>query len=166
MNIFPRRHALLAVHSDDPGPELGRLVQNGRARWALMSEVELKLTADLADLPRIRRASLEMAGGVRAPRMTLVSTYYDTADRRLARRRLVLRVRRQGRHYIQAVKSQDLSGAAAATRGEWEDVIAGERPDLSAPNSAEHLPEAIDEHKLCALFSTEIRRAVIPIRLA
>ena len=130
-----------------------------------MPEVELKLTADLADLPRIRRASLEMAGGVRAPRMTLVSTYYDTADRRLARRRLVLRVRRQGRRYIQAVKSQDLSGAAAATRGEWKDVIAGERPDLSAPNSGEHLPEAIGEHKLCPLFSTEIRRAVIPIRL-
>jgi triphosphatase len=114
-----------------------------------MPEVELKLAADLADLPRIRRASLEMAGGDRAPRTTLVSTYYDTADRRLARRQLVLRVRRQGRRYIQAVKSQDLSGAAAATRGEWEDVIAGERPDLSAPNSGEHLPEAIGEHKLC-----------------
>jgi triphosphatase len=128
-----------------------------------MPEVELKLAADVADLPRIRRALPE--GHSRPPRTTLVSTYYDTADRQLARRRLVLRVRRQRRRYIQAVKSQDVSGAAAATRGEWEDVIAGERPDLSAPNSGGHLPAAIGEHELCPLFSTEIRRAVVPIRL-
>ncbi len=130
-----------------------------------MPETELKLAADLADLPHFRRASLEMAGLDRAPWTTLVSTYYDTPDHRLARRLLVLRVRRQGGGYIQAVKKQDVSGAAAATRGEWEDVIAGERPDLSAPNSGKHLPEAIGEHELCPLFSTEIRRAVVPIRL-
>jgi len=134
-------------------------------KLALMLEVELKLAAHVRDLPRVRRALLEVAGHSRAPRTMLVSTYYDTADRRLARRQLVLRVRRQRHRYIQAVKSQAVSGAAAARRGEWEDVIAGERPDLSAPNSREHLPEAIGEHKLHPLFSTEVRRAVVPIRL-
>jgi len=164
---YSPRDAVMAVQSHHLGAGTARRRGGSEPldKLALMLEVELKLAAHVRDLPRVRRALLEVAGHSRAPRTMLVSTYYDTADRRLARRQLVLRVRRQRHRYIQAVKSQAVSGAAAARRGEWEDVIAGERPDLSAPNSGEHLPEAIGEHKLHPLFSTEVRRAVVPIRL-
>lgn len=101
-----------------------------------------------------------MAGGNDVSRARLVSTYYDTPDHALARRGSSLRVRRQGRHYIQTVKAAGEVGEIA--RGEWEDAVAGERPDPQATQTGPFLSPEI-AGQLRPLFRTEVTRTTIPL---
>ena len=61
-------------------------------------------------------------------RHTLVSTYFDTPKRKLRRHGLTLRVREVDGQFVQTVKA---GGSGGMTRGEWEDAIAGMKPDLA-----------------------------------
>lgn len=124
-----------------------------------MPEIELKLAALPQDLPRVREALLAL-GGSPASRALLASTYYDTEEGKLKESRLVLRVRRQRRHFVQTVKSEDETGAAAATRGEWEDAIADGLPDPRAANSGAHLPPGLAPGALRPQFTTIVRRTL------
>jgi triphosphatase len=128
----------------------------------IATETELKLAARAADLPVVQHALEKMARGSRASRSKLVSTYYDTADRKLQRDRLVLRVRAKGRQFVQTVKSAAPAGEDALTRGEWEDRIAGEKPDRNAPQSGPLL-SAIAADRLDPLFTTEIVRTALDL---
>lgn len=101
-----------------------------------------------------------MAGGSGVSRARLVSTYYDTPDHALARRGSSLRVRRHGRHYVQTVKAAGEAGEIA--RGEWEDAVAGERPDPQATLTGPFLSPEIAE-QLRPLFRTEIMRTTFPL---
>jgi triphosphatase len=129
-----------------------------------MPEIELKLRATPADLPLVKRKLLVLAGRTRAARTTLTSVYYDTTDYQLKRQGLTLRVRRRNHRFVQTVKA-DRTDSLPLIRGEWEDPIAGALPDLRAPNSGAHLPETLVETELHPVFSTIIRRAVIPLKL-
>ena len=94
------------------------------------SEVELKLAATAKALEQIRGSALAQSTG--APvRKHLDTVYYDTADRRLARRRAALRVRQSGKRYVQTLKTEGVLIGALAARGEWESPIPGPDPDLS-----------------------------------
>lgn len=66
-----------------------------------MNEIELKL-----QVPPSKHAAFEAAvvGRAPAPRMHLQAAYYDTAARDLARAGLALRLRREGRHWVQTLK--------------------------------------------------------------
>jgi len=101
-----------------------------------------------------------MAGGNGVSRARLVSTYYDTPDHALARRGSSLRVRRHGRHYVQTVKAAGEVGELA--RGEWEDAVAGERPDPQAAQTGPFFSPEIAE-QLRPLFRTEVTRTTIPL---
>jgi triphosphatase len=110
----------------------------------------------------VRRALEAMAASPGPSRSRLVSTYYDTPDRALARRGASLRVRRRGRRFIQTVKAAGRADAPVFARGEWEDSVAGDAPDLRAAESGPHLPPDIAEH-LRPLFRTEVSRLTIPL---
>ncbi len=127
-----------------------------------MPEVELKLAATTSDMLLVKQALLGMAGRERAARTTLTSTYYDTADGKLQRQGLTLRVRKENRRYVQTVKTAEAAGVPFA-RGEWEDVITGDRPDLRARNSGAHLPGALGDADLHPLFTTVVRRAIVKL---
>jgi triphosphatase len=101
-----------------------------------------------------------MAGGTRVSRARLVSTYYDTPDRALARRGSSLRVRRDGRRFVQTVKAA--GDAGDIRRGEWEDAVAGDRPDPQAVQTGPFLSAEIAE-QLRPLFRTEVTRTTIPL---
>lgn len=101
-----------------------------------------------------------MAGGNGGSRARLISTYYDTPDHALARRGSSLRVRRNGRHYVQTIKADGEIGEL--TRGEWEDAVATERPDPQATLTGPFLSPEIAE-QLRPLFRTEITRTTIPL---
>lgn len=101
-----------------------------------------------------------MAGGNGGSRARLVSTYYDTPDHALARRGSSLRVRRHGRRFVQTVKAAGDVGEIA--RGEWEDAVAGERPDPQAALTGPFLSPEI-AGQLQPLFRTEITRTTIPL---
>jgi inorganic triphosphatase YgiF len=92
-----------------------------------------------------------------------VSVYYDTPKRDLAQRELLLRVRKRGRHYIQTVKGPIPDGAGLLARGEWEDAIGNERPDLAAPHGGPALQRVAKNDELRPLFKTVVRRTTIPL---
>jgi triphosphatase len=95
-------------------------------------------------------------------RARLVSIYYDTPDRALARRGSSLRVRRQGRKFVQTVKSAPVPGDSPLARGEWEDRVAGEHPDPHAAQTGAFLSPDI-AGRLRPLFRTEVSRLTIPL---
>lgn len=123
----------------------------------LMSELELKLLVAADDIAKAQSALAAMAGRPRAARSTLTSTYYDTPEQALRRNDLELRVRKQGRRFIQTVKAHATADEILA-RGEWEDRIRGEQPDLAAPESGSHLLPALEAEKLRPLFTTIVQR--------
>ena len=107
----------------------------------------------------MRRVLRDMAAGASAKRSKLVSVYYDTEDRALARQGSVLRVRRRDGQYIQTVKSASVPGGSPLARGEWEDTIAGEHPDPRAPQSGRFLTPDIAD-RVAPVFRTEVTRLV------
>lgn len=124
-----------------------------------MSELELKLIVTADDIAKAQSALLAMAGRPRAARSTRTSTYYDTPERTLRQHDVVLKVRKQGRRFIQTVTAN----GGAPSRGEWEDKIAGEHPDLAAPASGGHLAPALDADALRPLFTTVVQRTAFDL---
>jgi inorganic triphosphatase YgiF len=120
---------------------------------AIPTEVEIKLAARAGDLPRLKQALRAMAPQRRLSRAKLSSTYYDTPDLALRRRGLTLRVREEAGRFVQTVKAGD----GLLARGEWEDAIAGKRPDLAAPASGGRLPPGVADG-LRPLFVTGVVR--------
>ena len=65
-----------------------------------MNEIELKF-----QVPAARRALVQRAVATRsATRVSLRARYFDTADARLAQAGLALRVRKEGRRWVQTLK--------------------------------------------------------------
>lgn len=88
-------------------------------------ELKLELTADGAD-------AMESSGflpdhsKIAAQR----SIYFDTADQRLAKAGLSLRIRRSGRTRVQTVKADGASAAGLFVRSEWERAVKDDIPIL------------------------------------
>jgi triphosphatase len=118
--------------------------------------------APRGNLPRLRRALETMANGSAGRRLQLVSTYYDTIDRQLRQRGLVLRVRERNGRFVQTVKSDGDDESGALARGEWEDPIPGPRPTADAPESGHFLTSDIAD-ELVPLFRTEVSRDAIEL---
>ncbi|MBB4265540.1 CYTH and CHAD domain-containing protein [Roseospira visakhapatnamensis] len=99
--------------------------------------MELKLVVAPAHLTKVRGLGWvrDLCHG-RPARRHLVSTYFDTVDETLLRRGVALRVRRQGRARIQAIKADQQDAAGLFHRLEWESEVAGEVPDLAAARAA------------------------------
>lgn len=130
-----------------------------------MDEVELKLRVDPADLPRLRTLPLFGAAG-RGVTRRLESVYFDTPDLRLYRREVTLRVRRQGRRYVQTVKGPGRGDGLLQMRGEWEAPVASCVPDLDAlpdPAAREQLGPLVPAD-LQPVFESSIRRTVRVVR--
>ena len=128
-----------------------------------MPEFELKLATTASGLLLAKQTLLNMAVGERAADHTLTSTYYDTMDGALRRQGLTLRVRECDQGYVQTVKAVDPATPLPFARGEWEDAVANDRPELNAPLSGSHLPAELDAADLRPLFTSCIRRTVVEL---
>jgi triphosphatase len=132
------------------------------------SETELKLLAPAGGLDLVRGAPViarhACDGGV-AHRLETI--YYDTPDCILFRHGLSLRVRRNGRRYVQTLKRVPDHGQPFV-RGEWEATVNNAAPDLTLlPVSEIGVPlNALVVEALNAIFVTKIRRRVQRLQLS
>src|SRR5882724_6401467 len=138
------------------------------------AEMELKLKLPRAAIASlVRHPALAACKRGRARRRRLVSTYFDTGDLRLATAGIGLRLRRDGRKWIQTVKGpQDArSGGALAARPEYEWPLGGARamPAIDTTRLAttpwrRKLLKAA-RHDLRPLFATDVTRTEMTLAL-
>ena len=127
-------------------------------------EIELKLLIAPADTPRLRRyrAPAGWSRGASAHRK-LLSVYFDSADFFLRRRGIALRVRRDGRRWIQTVKGGGSVKAGLHSRIEIEAEVASDQLDFTKIDDTVldgmfQSPEL--QERLEPVFTTEFRRTV------
>lgn len=93
-------------------------------------ETELKLEMDGPVDPVRRRLAIAYGSPVRDLR--LVSTYFDTADKRLWKAGVTLRVRKEGARRIQTIKVESATAAGLFIRPELESEVSGDHPELDS----------------------------------
>ncbi len=112
-----------------------------------MVEIELKF-----QVPAARRDAVQrfVAAGAAPRRVRLQAAYVDTADRRLARAGLALRLRREGRHWVQTLKG---AGDDGLSRHEHDVPLAPGEVDPAAPlpDPRRHAGTAVGERLLRVL---------------
>ena len=125
-------------------------------------ERELKLQGDPKELRKLLDEPA-LAAGLQGSlkRKRLVTTYFDTEDHWLRETcGMSLRVRRDGRRWVQTVKREIRSGGAMFARDEWESTVTSELPDpavLTDPELADVI-DAITTRGVAPIVRTEIRR--------
>ena len=117
-------------------------------------EIELKLDVPVHNLPLLTASSVVKGASKSATKSVyLVSVYFDTDKLKLHEKGLSLRVRRIGRRHVQTVKQESKESAGLFARGEWEQNIHTEQPDLAAARDT----------ALAPLLNRELRRALKPV---
>ena len=136
---------------------------------AVTSPIEVELKFLVPTAARKQLAAEVARGSTALARTSLSAMYLDTADRRLARHGMAWRLRREGRRWIQALKS---GGANALERFEHEVV----RPDASH-DASEHAGTPLGDQLIAVLrkahaegvepevrFHTLVRRTARKVR--
>src|SRR5262249_2856290 len=92
-----------------------------------------------------------------------VSVYFDTENQKLRKKGLLLRVRREGRHYKQTIKAA--LNSSSIQRDEWEADIAGKGPDLDRADGTALEPHLTGKvrRRLKPLFETRVNRTLYPL---
>ncbi len=93
-------------------------------------ETELKLKIAASDVARMREHPLlARVPALERREHELTDTYYDTPALDLWRAGLTLRVRRDGKAWIQTVKTASAGSPTLHERGEWESSLEGPQPN-------------------------------------
>lgn len=125
-------------------------------------EIELKLRINRRHAARLRQhpAILAAASGKPITRK-LTSIYFDTPQLTLLDAGINLRVRNMSGEWFQAVKGGGSVVSGLHQRMEWEDIIAGDRPDFTKilePGLQKLFADQALRDALKPIFITEVRR--------
>ncbi|MCB2102215.1 MAG: CHAD domain-containing protein [Rhodobacterales bacterium] len=127
-------------------------------------EVELKFQIDAAAARKLRAAPwLKALQATRATSQALNAVYFDTPEQDLRNRAIAFRVRKEGRQFIQCVKT-----AGTFARKEWETPVSGFLPNPDPVRTDPELSGHIGADLLDRLqpaFETRIRRSSRLLRL-
>lgn len=122
-------------------------------------EIELKLALPESEQRRFLRHGL-LKQALSRETVQLVNIYYDTPDLALHKRGIAMRLRRQGRLWLQTIKCAGVSAAGLSRRPEWETPYRGQF-DFSAI-SDEPLRKWLTRPKISGrvgpVFETSFRR--------
>lgn len=132
----------------------------------MAQEIEIKLSLEPEHARRLWDVLARHHHGKPASRR-LFSAYYDTPDRRLQSGGVVLRLRREGNRWIQAVKSVGIAAAGLYQRAEHATEVPAQLPSFPAMIDAGFGKLVADKQTREALqvaFTTEVRRSSTLIR--
>ncbi|GAB6052126.1 inorganic triphosphatase [Magnetospira thiophila] len=124
-------------------------------------EVELKLALAPEDAARVARAAIvrkHVQGKARTQQLRAI--YFDTPDQALRAAGVALRVRREGRQWVQCIKSAGKSQGGLSSRREHETIVPRSTFDLSLladSDLRDILPMEL-VGTLAPAFETDIRR--------
>jgi inorganic triphosphatase YgiF len=130
-----------------------------------MSEIELKFLVGEAGIAAV----LKRAGALavtKPSRRKVESTYYDTAARDLRQQGLTLRLRRDGRKWLQTVKADGRLAGGLSRVTEDEAALPEGKLSLEAIGDAElrrRIVESVDVAALNPLYSTAIERTRVEL---
>ena len=131
----------------------------------MAQEVELKLTLPPEALAMLRgHPALAQRAAGRARTTRLVSAYYDTPTQELRAAGVALRLRRDGKRWLQTVKDEGSASAGLHTRSEYEWSLT--RPRLDARKLATtpwHANFAATAARLRPAFTTDFSRTAQPL---
>ena len=116
-------------------------------------EIELKFAVSPERAEAVW-AAFAPADALKSKGKTLVSTYFDTSDRRLSAAGMALRIRDDGKTKIQTLKGPPEGGFA---RAEYEQAVAGPGIDLAVLAETPAFA-VLDGAALQPLFTVEVRR--------
>ncbi|CCQ74976.1 CYTH and CHAD domain-containing protein [Magnetospira sp. QH-2] len=124
-------------------------------------EVELKLALAPEDAPRVARSAIirkHVQGKARVRQLRAI--YYDTPDHTLRAQDAALRVRKEGRQWVQCVKTAGKGGGGLSSRREVENIVPRAAFDLSllAESDLSTILPAELAATLGPVFETDIRR--------
>ena len=136
---------------------------------ATETELKLRIAPDAA-AALVRHPALKAVKRGNARTSQLTSTYFDTADAALASAGVALRVRRDGRRWVQTVKgpAEGKSTGGLTARPEFEWPVPGPRLDplrFAATPFRRTLGKA-ERQGLVPRFTTAIRRTIVPLAFA
>lgn len=124
-------------------------------------ETELKLHITPEQLLRLKRHPfLKTLSADRARAQKLYSIYYDTPDLKLRRQAMALRLRRNGKQWIQTLKGGGQVSAGLHQRNEWESPVSSEKLDFEVLRvCGGKLPHGVRNH-LQPVFVTDFARNI------
>jgi triphosphatase len=129
------------------------------------TELKLKIAPDAA-AALVRHPALKALKRSRPRAAHVTSTYFDTADGELAAAGVALRLRRDGKHWVQTVKgaSSPVAGGLSA-RPEFEWPVQGPQLDplRFATTPFRRALGKAEKRGLAPRFTTEITRTTIPL---
>jgi triphosphatase len=133
----------------------------------MSQEIEIRFAAPERELRRIAKASTLQGFQIgRARTRRLKTIYYDTPEFSFSKQGFSLRVRENGRGFVQTLKDQS-SGALASERHEYECAVPTADPDLNLIADSglrEQLMGLADGASMKAVFETEIQRTTRSVK--
>ena len=132
-------------------------------------EIELKMVIAPEDARRLLRSPLLASARRSAPSSRkLLSVYYDTPERHLARAGMALRLRREGRQWIQTFKCGGGTAGGLHQREEHEVPVRAGSPDLAALAATAAAPLLIESEvssRLAPVFTTSFQRTSVRVEI-
>lgn len=133
-------------------------------------ETELKLRLSPDYVARLQRNRLLKSLSISRPvTQKLYSIYYDTPDFYLKRHGIALRLRRNGRCWVQTIKGGGSVTAGLHQRAEWEAPVLKAQPDftkITDPALIRLFAATALREQLQPVFTTEFTRSIRMLRLA
>ncbi len=125
-----------------------------------MAEIELKLLVDEAEATAYWRRAVAAGLAEAAPKPQLLrSVYFDSEDHALKRAGIALRLRRDGRRWVQTAKAKAALSGGLSRAEEFEAPAPGGRIDLALIDSPALREEIASAGPLVPVCETSIRRA-------